>query len=262
MIDKHNVIDIIDANKKYLQQVLVYVEKTQELGIAFRYTPVEAIKNYLQKATNLIMFPSDDLEYGGLVTYRDGRYFIHINTKQPKTYENFIWAHEFYHYYFEAEKIKASNVKTFADGSTPNENERIANLFASELLINSVVLKALFTEIRQSYVGDKLENHVIRLIQAFKLPYKSLVIKLAQDGLITLNEAVDIIDYEYRNNLPSDFDQSLLKPSNSVQFDSVGELLEDKTVQENLRASDYKSINTLYSSHMNNFGRLREKEKE
>lgn len=258
MINKKNVEDIIRKNDEILATVQSYVEKTYELGIAFRYSPIEAIKNYLTQNANLIMFPSSDLEYGGLVTYRDGRYFIHINTKQPKTYENFVWAHEFYHYFFEADKIKSSKIKTFADGSTPNENERFANLYSSELLINRIVLKALFTELRQSYEGDKLENNVIRLIQTFKLPYKCLVIKLAQDGLITVDEAVSIIDYNYRDNLPSDFDQTLLQPSNSIQFDSIGELLEDETVKQNLRASDYESINTLYSSHMSNFERLRE----
>ncbi|PJO44932.1 ImmA/IrrE family metallo-endopeptidase [Lysinibacillus xylanilyticus] len=262
MINKENVIEIINTNKDYLQQVQVYVDRTQEIGIAFRYSPIEAIKNYLARHANLIMFPSDDLEYGGLVTYKNGRFFIHINTNQPKTYENFIWAHEFYHYHFEADEIKASNKRTFADGSSPNENERIANLFASELLINSVVLKAVFAEVRETYAGDKLENQVIRLIQTFKLPYKCLVIKLAQDGLITLNEAVKIIDYDYRNHLPSDFDQSLLTPSKSVQFGSVSELLVDPVVKENLRASDYQSINTMYYSHMNHLGGLREKEKE
>jgi Zn-dependent peptidase ImmA (M78 family) len=262
MINKENVSEIINTNKDYLHQVQVYVDKTQELGIAFRYTPVEAIKNYLAREANLIMFPSDDLEYGGLVTYKNGRYFIHINTNQPKTYENFIWAHEFYHYFFEADKIKASNVRTFADGSTPNENERIANYFAAELLINSVILKAVFAEVRQTYGGDRLENQVIRLIQTFKLPYKCLVIKLAQDGLIKLDEAVEIIDYDYRNNLPSDFDKSLLTPSRSVLFDSMSELLDDPVVKENLRASDYQSINTKYYAHMNHLGGLREKEKE
>ncbi|WP_409367940.1 ImmA/IrrE family metallo-endopeptidase [Lysinibacillus sp. 38-6] len=262
MINKENVIEIIETNKDYLQQVQVYVDKTQEIGIAFRYSPIEAIKNFLARNANLIMFPSDDLQYGGLVTYKNGRYFIHINTNQPKTYENFIWAHEFYHFHFEADKIKASHIRTFADGSSPNENERIANLFASELLINSSVLKAIFAEVRETYAGDKLENQVIRLIQTFKLPYKCLVIKLAQDGLITLDEAVDIIDYDYRNHLPSDFDNSILTPSRSVQFASLSELLNDPVVKENLRASDYQSINTTYYSHMNHLGGLRDKEKE
>lgn len=261
MINRDNVIEIINTNKEYLKQVQVYVDKTQEIGIAFRYTPIEAIKNYLAREANLIMFPSEELEYGGLVTYKNGRYFIHINTNQPKTYENFIWAHQFYHYSFEADKIKASNVQTFADGSSPNENEPIANLFASELLINSVVLKAVFTEVRQTYGGDKLENQVIRLIQTFKLPYKNLVIKLAQDELITLNEAIEIIDYDYRNHLPSYFDKSLLTPSKSIQFNSISELLNDPIVKENLRVSDYQSITNSYYSHIKHLEGLREKEK-
>ncbi|OCS90798.1 ImmA/IrrE family metallo-endopeptidase [Caryophanon latum] len=260
MINRKNVRDVISKNEELLPQVHNYVEKIQNLGVAFRYTPIDAIKNYLAKHTNLIMFPSDELEYGGLVTYRDGRFYIHINTRQPKTYENFIWAHEFYHFYFEAELIKSSKINTFVDGRVPNESERLANLFASELLINSILLKSLYKDLLQHYQYDRLENHVIRLIEVFKLPYKCIVIKLAQDGLITVDDAVAIIDYKYQENLPTYFDQSILQPSNSIQFDSVGVLLEDATVKKNIRASDYESINTLYSTHMSNFKMLRHKE--
>ena len=262
MINSSNVVEVITKNKQYLDTVLTYVEQVKEINLAFRYEPILAIKNYLSQHANLLMFPSENLDYGGMVTYKNGRYFVHINTMQPKLYENFVLAHEFFHFYFEAEKIRNSEVQTFADGSTPNEEERVANLFAAELLINSIVLNTLFLQMRNAYVGDKLENQVIRLIQAFKLPYKSLVIKLAQDGLITLDEAVAIIDYDYRNALPNDFDNSLLAPSLSIQFDSVAELINDPIVIGNLRATDHKSSTELYQKHLSSLERLREKKKE
>lgn len=262
LITKDNVIQVIEKNKELLNQVLSRVEVTKEINLAFRFQPIEAIKNYLTKSANLIMFPSEDKNYGGLVTYKNGRYFIHINTGQPKTYENFIWAHEFYHFQFEKEEIKSSTIHTFADGSTPNENERMANLFAAELLIDSRILRAVYNEICSLHANDTLENNVIRLIPAFKLPYKSIVIKLAQDGFISNEDAKRIIDYDYRKNLPSDFDLSLLTPSMSIKLNEIGNLLNDEVVKATIRESEYESISKLYNEHLTHLERLRDKEKE
>lgn len=254
MINKSNLRDIIDENKALLFDISKKVEEVESLGLSFKLTPIEAIKRYLENKANLIMFPSDDLEYGGLVTYKYGRFYIHINTNQPKTYENFIWAHEFYHFYFESKEIKDSEVKTYADGSFPSEEERCANLFSAELLINKHVLLEAFNDISSTFEGDILQNKVVRLIESFKLPYKCIVIKLAQDGLISLEEAEEIIDYDYRNNLPGDFDHSLLNSSRSVSFDSVGRLLKDATVIENLKSSDLEKIESNYNMRMKQLG--------
>ena len=52
MIHSKNVRDVISKNEELLPQVHNYVEKIQNLGVAFRYTPIDAIKNYLAKHTN------------------------------------------------------------------------------------------------------------------------------------------------------------------------------------------------------------------
>ena len=91
---------------------------------------------------------------------------------------------------------------------------------------------------------------------AFKLPYKALVIKLAQDKLIEMHEAEEIIDYPYQQQLPADFDSTLLLSSNSIQFDGIEELLQDATVKENMRATDYDTIAGLYAKHLTNFEKL------
>ncbi|GEK33106.1 ImmA/IrrE family metallo-endopeptidase [Kurthia sibirica] len=254
MINRTNLRDIIERNKSLILSVSKKVEEVESLGLSFKLTPIEAIKRYLENKANLIMFPSDDLEYGGLVTYKHGRFYIHINTNQPKTYENFIWAHEFYHFYFESKEIMNSEVKTFADGSFPSEEERCANLFSAELLINKHVLQETFNDISNTFKEDTLSNRVVRLIESFKLPYKCIVIKLVQDGLISLDEAEEIIDYDYRNNLPGDFDHSLLTSSRSVSFDSVARLLNDDVVKENLSSSDLEKIESNYTTRMKQLG--------
>lgn len=256
MITKSNVAEVVNSNYDILSRVQSQVASVKELGMAFRNAPIEAIKQYIAKHASLLMFPSNDLAYGGLVTYRDGRFYVHINTKQPKVYENFIWAHEFYHLYFEAEDIKSSDVSTYADGSALNERERNANLFAAELLINREVLEDIYRGLCEMHPHDKLATQVIRLMPAFKLPYKALVIKLAQDKLIEMHEAEEIIDYPYQQQLPADFDSTLLLSSNSIQFDGIEELLQDATVKGNMRATDYDTIAGLYAKHLTNFEKL------
>lgn len=256
MITRSNVAEVVESNYRILSHVQSQVASVKELSMAFRNAPIEAIKHYIAKHASLLMFPSNDLAYGGLVTYRDERFYVHINTRQPKVYENFIWAHEFYHLYFEAEDIKSSDVSTYADGSALNERERHANLFAAELLIHREALADIYLGLCEMHPHEKLTTQVIRLMSAFKLPYKALVIKLAQDKLITMVEAEEIIDYPYQAHLPTDFDSTLLLPSNSIQFDGIEELLQDDTVKQNMRATDYDAIAELYHKHMTNFEKL------
>lgn len=262
LINQTNVIDVITQNRKLLPSILNKVEETKEQGLSFRYKTIEAIKSFLFKETQVLLFPSKAKDYGGLVTYRNGRYYIHINTGQPKTYENFIWAHEYYHYKYEAEAIKNSQIRTFFENAVLNEKERSANLFAAELLVDSRVLKALYEDMMSIYANDTLENNVIRLIPAFELPYKAIVVKLAQDGLISEQEAVEIIDYDYRVNLPSDFDRSILAPTNAIKINHLGTLLEDQVVESTMLPSDLKSFQALYQTYFTRLEGLREKEKE
>ncbi|MCM3389349.1 ImmA/IrrE family metallo-endopeptidase [Ureibacillus chungkukjangi] len=262
MINHSNVVNVITQNRLLLPSILNKVEETKEQGLSFRYKTIEAIKSYLIKETQVLLFPSMHKSYGGLVTYRNGRFFIHINTGQPKTYENFIWAHEYYHFKYEAQDIKNSQIRTFFDDAVLNEKERAANLFAAELLVDSRVLKALYQDITTIYPNDSLENNVIRLIPAFELPYKAIVVKLAQDGLISEQEAINIIDYNYRDNLPSDFDQSILKPTGAIKINNLGRLLNDQVIETNMLPNDLNSFRAVYQKYLSRLEGLREKEKE
>lgn len=258
MINKNNIEDVINHNQQILDEIKGLVNKTFDKGLQFKYKPLESINNYLMENTEVFLFPSKSESYGGMVLYRNDTYYIHINTLQPKTYENFVWAHEYYHFEYDKDRIKDDEDVTFVNNPVLNENERKANLFASELLINSDVLNALFKIIKKNYLNDELSLNVIRLIPIFKLPYKTIVIKLAQDSLITIKEAIDIIDFDYKNNLPKDFDLSMLEPSRAIRIDGLTSLLESESVKNNMLYSDYKSIKTLTEKYLEQLERLRE----
>ncbi|MBM7608623.1 Zn-dependent peptidase ImmA (M78 family) [Lysinibacillus composti] len=259
MINKTNLREVILSNYELLPVIQNRVISVFDKGIQFKYKPLQSIQNYLMKYADVIMFPSNSKNYGGLVTYRNGAYYIHINTLQPKTYENFIWAHEFYHFEFEKERIKNVNEVTFIDKDTALDvHERLANLFAAELLINKEILELLFKDKCEQNPDDPLATNIIRLIPDFKLPYKSLVIKLAQEKLITLDEAEEIIDYPYSKNLPIDFDLSILKPSKAIKIDSLNKLIDVSVSKDTMLVSDFDSILKMKEKHLTRLEQIRQ----
>ncbi|MGG0511269.1 ImmA/IrrE family metallo-endopeptidase [Priestia megaterium] len=228
MITKENVRHIIKENRDLLIDIKEKISLIQTTGNPLAHIkPLEYMKDYLNKNANVILYPSRAKGYGGLVCYRNNRFYIHINTAQPKVYENFMWAHEFYHYYFEREKIKDHSDRTFIDNSFLDEKERRPNLFASEILINHMVLEEKFKGIKQEYPNEYLGKQILHLIPSLEVPYKAIVIKLAQDELITEDQAEEVIDFNYKENLPFDFDQSYLKPSGVIKIDKLDQLIEN-----------------------------------
>ncbi|HHX7185932.1 TPA: ImmA/IrrE family metallo-endopeptidase, partial [Bacillus paranthracis] len=240
MITTNNIEQIVDGNRRILPSITSSIDMIKSKSLTAHIKPLEYIKNYLNENTNVILYPSKAKGYGGLVYYKNGRFYIHINTLQPKVYENFMWAHEFYHYYFEKEKIKNNELKTFVDNSFLDESERKPNLFASEILINSNVLREQFNFIQQEYSHESLENQILRLIPVLEVPYKAIVIKLVQDKLITIVEAKAVVDFKYKVNLPNDFDISYLQPSNVIKIDKLDSLI-------------YKAKGVMNEEYLNSF---------
>ena len=260
MINKDNVAKVIDENRRLLPEIKENISNLRSLGGSLAHLkPLEFIKNFLIEKANVILYPSKEKDYGGLVRYKNGRFYVHINTMQPKVYENFIWAHEFYHFYFEKEKIKNSEYNTFIDNGVLNEQERRPNLFASEILINEYILKEKFESLQKDFPNELLQMKVLRLIPTLELPYKVIVIKLAQDGLIDSKDAVDIIDFDYKNNIPDDFDLSYLKPSFVIKIDHVENLISDIEKNELLNEEDFNSFKKTFEQNLKIVSSLRER---
>ncbi len=226
-------------------------------GLHFKYKPIQSIQSYLTTNAEVILFPSESLSYGGMVISRNNSYYVHINTLQPKTYENFVWAHEFYHYEFEKERINNANEPTFINNPIDSECERMANLFAAELLINRDVLQTLFIDKIKQNPTDTLSVNIVRLMSDFELPYKTLVIKLAQDNIISIDEAEQIIDFKYREALPPDFDMSILEPSKAIRIDSFNSLLAQIREEDSMSSVDLESMVTLKDKHLKQLERIR-----
>src|SRR5690625_4038102 len=250
MIDKDNIEKVINYNKHYLQDVKSKIEMLKSSGdplIASK--PLEFIKTFLNENACVLEFPIKNWDYGGLVFYYNKNFYIQMNTAQPKVYENFMWAHEFYHFYFDKEKVKKKEENFILVDSIFDEKERLPNLFAGELLINDYILERKFNAINKE--GNlSLENIVINLISVFEVPYKAIVIKLAQNQLITIDEAKNIIDYNYKKDLSYEIDQTLFSASYKIKIGNYKDFI--SKAENNLNDEDYQSIinkfNKLYKS--------------
>lgn len=260
MINQRNVLEVIKQNKRLLPEISSKIENTKNKGLSFRLKTHEAIKSELMKKAHVLLFPSEEQNYGGLVTYRNGKFYIHINTSQPRVYENFMWAHEYYHYTYEKEEIRNSEHQTFFDDSISREEERKANLFAAELLIDSQVLKETYASICELYSADNDCVNIMRLIPIFEVPYKALVVKMGQDGLIDENAVLLAIDFDYRSYLPTDIDRSLFKPTLAIKLNNLNRMLEDEKLNPKLREEDFESYENLYKAHYDELMRLQSNE--
>jgi Zn-dependent peptidase ImmA (M78 family) len=248
LITKDNLEQIINFNRDYLPTIKSKIELLKSSGdplIASK--PLEYIKTYLFENAHVLGFPVKNLDYGGLVFYYNKNFYIQINTAQPKIYENFMWAHEFYHFYFDKDLIKKKEENFLLIDSIFDEKERLPNLFASEFLINDFVLERKYKSFKAEY--NHLIDIVINLIAVFELPYKAIVIKLAQNGLIDLDAAKEIIDYNYRDNLSPEVDRTLFSASNKIKIDNYNNLI--RKASGNINDEDYQSIVNKYEKLYN-----------
>jgi len=245
LITKDNLVIILEHNKTHLPKIKKALDSISSLGDPLtNVKPLDFIKTYLYEHTNVLQFPIQNPDYGGLVYYYNGDYYIHINTAQPRIYENFMWAHKFYHFFFDRDNIKNPEQNFIKIDQIYDEKERLPNLFASEFLINDFVLERSFRFLDTFYTKQSLPEKVMRLINIFQIPYKALVVKLAQNELISINDAKKALDYDYRNRIPHDMDKSFFEPSYTINFSGF-EGLFDKA-KGLMHEEDLQSIKKSY----------------
>ena len=106
------------------------------------------------------------------------------------------------------------------------------------------MLERSFRFLETAHMKQSLPQKIMRLISVFQIPYKALVVKLAQNELITINEAKDALDYDYRNRIPHDIDKSLFEPSYTINISGFDELYEK--AKGLMYEEDLQSIKKFY----------------
>ncbi|MGJ3203591.1 hypothetical protein [Geobacillus thermoleovorans] len=83
MIAKDNLEMILEHNKTHLPKIKKAMDRIYSLGDPLAHVkPLDFIKTYLYEHANVLQFPIQHADYGGLVYYYNGDYYVHINTVQ------------------------------------------------------------------------------------------------------------------------------------------------------------------------------------
>lgn len=157
-------------------------------GLIIQDDIFNVIKNYAQGA-HLLLFPIQDDEMCGFICNYKGKLFIFINTNLPLEKQIFTAAHELYHLLFHREQLENAYshlIKSEDLGSKFEERE--ANLFAALLLVPRTLLKEQIEILKIGPVNLNLLD-IIRLMDVFAVPYKTMVLRLYETGFLKESDA-------------------------------------------------------------------------
>lgn len=156
------------------------------------------VSNYARKrelALEVLRYPFKDDELWAFTFVKKGTIFLCVNTELPMCKQIFATAHELYHIHSYTEDINTSTItsgslldsKTFNEEAASQEDLE-ANAFAGLLLMPdaSVIEQVKMFGISKDSIGI---DDVLVLMELFALPYKAVVLRLAESGVITEEKA-------------------------------------------------------------------------
>jgi Zn-dependent peptidase ImmA (M78 family) len=160
------------------------------------------VSNYARKrelSLEVLRYPFKDNELWAFTFVKKGTIFLCVNSDLPLCKQIFATAHELYHIHCYAEDINTSTItdgslldsKTF-DEEAASQEDLEANAFAGLLLMPDSSLTEQFKMFGLS--GDKLDvDDVLILMDIFALPYKAVILRLGESGLITQGKAQELV---------------------------------------------------------------------
>jgi Zn-dependent peptidase ImmA (M78 family) len=156
------------------------------------------VSNYARKrelALEVLRYPFKDDELWAFTFVKKDTIFLCVNTDLPICKQIFATAHELYHIHCYAEDINTNTItsgslldsKTF-DEVAASQEDLEANAFAGLLLMPdaSVIEQVRVFGISKDKMGI---DDVLVLMDLFALPYKAVVLRLAESGVITEDKA-------------------------------------------------------------------------
>lgn len=156
------------------------------------------VSNYARKRElylEVLRYPFKDDELWAFTFVKKGTIFLCVNTELPMCKQIFATAHELYHIHCYAEDINTSTItlgsalesKT-VDEIAATQEDLEANAFAGLLLMPdaSVIEQFKLFGISKENIGI---DDVLILMDLFALPYKAVVLRLVESGVITVEKA-------------------------------------------------------------------------
>lgn len=160
------------------------------------------VSNYARKrelSLEVLRYPFKDDELWAFTFVKRGTIFLCVNSDLPLCKQIFATAHELYHIHCYAENINTSTIaggsllesKTF-DAETASQEDLEANAFAGLLLMPDLSLTEQFKMFGLSMDRISVDD-VLTLMDIFALPYKAVILRLAESGLIKQEKAQELI---------------------------------------------------------------------
>lgn len=225
MIKKEDLVRILELNKQMNDEIKAIVKKDIYGLYDENISIIQSINLKMEEYFNIIKYPIKNKELGGFVYKTDNNLFCFVNSNQPRNFQNFVLIHEYYHLTHDnnLEKNKINTVLSNEEESIIL-TERKANYYASLMLLESL------RENYNKFIEDRkftLEETLCYLIDLYKVPKKTILIRLHELGCIDFNDLydnfnndVDILKNKF-NKLG--IDCSILEPSNVIKFDDMDE---------------------------------------
>ena len=202
--------DIIDESL-YKKQNMQF-ERTNEAAKAFaanycgntiiRDSIFGIASNYARKrelSLEILRYPFKDDELWAFTFIKKGTIFLCVNSDLPVCKQIFAMAHELYHIHCYAEDINTNTItggslldSRTADEEATSQEDLEANAFAGLLLMPDASVIELFKMFGLS--EEKLDvDGVIILMDIFALPYKAVILRLGESGIIEEKKARELL---------------------------------------------------------------------
>ncbi|QXE18702.1 ImmA/IrrE family metallo-endopeptidase [Clostridium sp. 001] len=196
------------------------------------------IMNYCPEL-KLLMYPIRDNEICGFVCNYKGQIFMYINTYLPLEKQIFTAAHELYHLKYNKEQLDKCYSHLVKSIDLGKDIEEKANLFAALLLVPTNSLKK---QVELLKIDKKKLSilDIIKLMDVFAVPYKTIVLRLFEIEFIDMKKADELLEIPDR-----DENEGILyeinkyeiavrwqKRTNDIRYDNLKALIIDNNSEE------------------------------
>lgn len=203
MFNMHKLLkqSLFSINRDRFQDIeekaIGFADRNIGSGVILQDDIFNILANY-DSGIDLLLFPIKDDEICGFVCNRKGRIFVYVNTNLPLEKQIFTAAHELYHLRFNREEIEEGYlIKPCTLSDTANELS--ANLFAALLLVPTEQLKKQI-EIFHIDRSNLSILDMVRLMDVFAVPYKTMVLRLYESNLIDEKKANQLLQIPDRED--------------------------------------------------------------
>lgn len=223
------------------------------------------ISGYAQKketSLEILRYPFNDDELWAFTFVKKGTIFLCVNSDLALCKQIFSAAHELYHIYC---YISNSDVDVLQRGSVLNsktadelaisQEDLEANAFAGLLLMPDDCIDQQVKMMNISTTDVKIDD-ILSLMEVFALPYKATILRLLENGTISVKQAEDLYgcdssDINRRISLTGiaqEWQQNVVTPywgslRSAIQYNDDSGFLTDERVR-----SDQEYINELENS--------------